>query len=232
MRTTTSVAVGIVATASVAILATSANHLRGMQEPAFTAVVGNWQQVDDGGPAFKVDGSTWSGTTERPKLEGLSKVLFAAPASETFIANTTAPAAFPLAVLNGLTNFTQGTLRVQFKLVGGASDQIAGIAFDIKPNGEYFFARYNTKDGNLAVWRYRNGARERLIDGEQHLQLALGTWHDLVVTIAGDQLTATLDGNALKLETTLPEPVAGRVGLWAKRDAISVFRDFRVTTPR
>src|SRR5687768_7017075 len=157
MKKTTGLALAVAVVATASLSLPSAARLRGAQDGTFTSVVGNWKNVDDGGPAFKVDTTGWSGTTARPALEALSKSLFGTAASETFLANGASAAAFPLAVFNGTTNFTQGTVRVQFKLVGGASDQKAGIVFNLKPTGEYYFARYNTKDGNLAVWQYRNG---------------------------------------------------------------------------
>src|SRR5688572_9277356 len=197
MKKTPSLAIAVAVAAATLSLA-SAACLRGAQDGTFTGVVGNWKNADDGGPAFKVDTTGWSGTTPRPTLEALSKSLFGTAATETFLANGTSAAAFPLAVFNGTTNFTQGTVRVQFKLVGGASDQTAGIVFNLKPTGEYYFARYNTKDGNLAVWQYRNGNRARLHDGEMHVQLPMNTWHELAMTVTGNKLTTTLDGNVLK----------------------------------
>lgn len=37
-------------------------------------------------------------------------------------------------------------------MIGGKSDQVAGILFGLSPQGEYYAARYNTKEGNLAIW--------------------------------------------------------------------------------
>ena len=198
------------------------------QGAGFIGGVGNWKDVTDGGAAFKVDTAGWSGRSERPALEAVAKSLFPA-VSDTFYTNGMAAQAFPLAVFRDTRDFTKGTIKVQFKLIGGATDQTAGIVFNLKPNGEYFFVRYNTAEGNIAVWRYRNGARARVAPGATSKQLPLNAWHELALTINGNQLTATVDGDALKHEYTMTEPVSGRVGLWTKRDAITVFKDFRVT---
>ena len=199
------------------------------QQPAhgLVAVVGGWRNADDGGPAFRVDTAGWSGKTERASLETTAKNLFGA-VNDTFVTNGTAPLAFPLAVHLNTKDFTSGTIRVQFKLVGGATDRNAGIAFNLKPNGEYFYLRYNTRDGNLALWKFRNGDRERMLDGEAKVQLPLDTWHQLEVTIAGQKISASVDNKTLTFAANLPEPVSGRVGLWTKRDAITVFRNYRV----
>ena len=139
----------------------------------------------------------------------------------------TAPATtpFPIAAVRGIDNFSDGVLRVRFKLVGGESDQTAGLAFGITPNREYHYARYNTKDGNVALWQFVNGDRRRILDGTEHQQLPLNTWHELRVEIRGARVTASVN-DRLRLEHTLPAPVAGRVGFWTKRDSISAFKEF------
>jgi hypothetical protein len=129
--------------------------------------------------------------------------------------------------VRGVTAFSHGVLRVQFKLLGGESDQTAGIAFGITPAAEYYYARYNTKDGNVALWQFVNGDRKRILDGADHLQLPLGTWHELKVDVRGAKVIATV-GDKLRLEHTLPGPISGRVGFWTKRDSISAFKSFSV----
>ena len=134
---------------------------------------------------------------------------------------------FPVAAVRGVKNFSDGVLAVKFKLVGGESDQIAGLVFGLTPAKEYFYARYNTKDGNVALWRFVNGDRERLIEGSEHLQLPLGVWHDLRVEVRGTTVRASVNGK-LHLVYTLPSPVAGRVGFYTKRDSITAFKNFIV----
>ena len=138
-----------------------------------------------------------------------------------------AAAPFPIAAVRGVPTFSNGTLRVQFKLVGGESDQIAGVAFGITPAAEYYFARYNTKDGNVAIWQFVNGERKRIAEGADHLQLPLGAWHELTVEVTGTKVIASV-GNKLRVEHTLPAPVSGRVGFWTKRDSITAFKGFSV----
>lgn len=64
------------------------------------------------------------------------------------------------AVLPDISRLTAGTFAAQFNLVSGDSDQTAGLVFDLRPTGEYLFVRYNTREGNLALWRYAGGKRE------------------------------------------------------------------------
>jgi hypothetical protein len=168
---------------------------------AVDPIVGHWEVASDGGEATVVaDARKW-------KTE---------PATTPF----------PIAAVRGIDRFSDGVLRVQFKLVGGESDQTAGLAFGITPASEYYYARYNTKDGNVALWQFVNGDRKRILDGKDHAQLPLNVWHELQVEVKGARVIATV--GSLRLEHTLPVPVSGRVGFWTKRDSISAFKGFSV----
>jgi hypothetical protein len=169
---------------------------------AVDPIVGHWETTTDGNDTVVVaDARKWN--TEK------------------------ADAPFPLAAVRGIDNFSEGVLSVKFKLIAGESDQIAGIAFGISPRAEYYYARYNTKDGNAALWRFENGARRRLLDGAAHEQLPLDTWHELRVEVRGTRVTTTVNGK-LRIEHTLPAPVFGRVGFYTKRDSVTAFKEFRI----
>ncbi|HVQ42896.1 MAG TPA: hypothetical protein VMS54_11830 [Vicinamibacterales bacterium] len=149
--------------------------------------------------------------------------------SAGFVTALAAPGAFPLAVARDVPTFPSGTLEVTFKLVSGATDQTAGIVFGLQPDGSYTYARYNTKDGNVAVWKFENGERTVLQHGDVHEQLPLNQWHTLQVTIAGAVVSAEVKGSTLAARHTLPAPVQGRVGVWTKTDSVTSFKDFVAT---
>lgn len=208
-------------TTSPATTAASASALRG--------VVGHWTDTTIDVPALVANGEQWSGQHSRPELEQASQRLFAA-VSDSFIANTSAAGAFPFAVAMGIDSFSSGTLSTQFNLIGGKSDQIAGVLFGLRPSGEYYYVRYNTKDGNVALWKFANGERTVIRHGDVHKQIPLGTWHQLVVEVRGRQVRGYIAGDtAISVEHTLEADPAGRVGVWAKRDAVTGFREFRAT---
>jgi hypothetical protein len=167
---------------------------------AVEPLIGHWEEVQEG-----------------------SQTVVLADARKWKAGNAATP--FPIAAVRGVENFTDGVLAVKFKLVAGESDQIAGLAFGIAPKGAtYYYVRYNTKDGNIALWQFE-GDRKRILEGTEHLQLPLNTWHDIRVEIRGTALTASINGR-LHLACTLPRPVSGRVGFWTKRDSVTAFRDF------
>lgn len=201
------------------------------QTTGLTGVVGHWADTAVGMPALVANGEQWSGQSARPDLERASRSLFGS-VNDSFIANASAPGAFPFAVATDVDAFSAGTLRAQFNMIGGKSDQIAGLLFGLRPSGEYYYIRYNTKDGNVALWEFANGERRVIKHGEVHKQIPLGTWHELVVEMRGRQVRGYIAGDStISVEHTLDAEPTGRVGVWAKRDATTAFRDFRVTAP-
>ena len=201
------------------------------QSSKLRAIIGHWTELNDNGPVLRADGAAWNGQTTAAQASAASKELFGS-ASDSFVANVTAPGAFPLAVAPG-ADFSNGAVKVQFKLVSGQTDQTAGIVFGLGPNGEYHYLRYNTKDGNLAVWRFLKGERQVVKHGTEHAELKLGTWQELAVTIAGATVRGALVGHpAVVVEHTFEAPVKGRVGLWTKRDSVTDFRNFTATGAR
>lgn len=170
---------------------------------AVQAIVGDWKAgTDEADATIVVDG-------EAPLPAGASD------------------GPFSLGVLSEIPAFTGGTFQARFKLVAGKSDQTAGLVFDLRPNGEYLFVRYNTKDGNVALWRFANGERQRLADGSDHAQLPLGVWHQLTLTVVGRRITGVVN-DMLRVEHELTAPVHGRLGFWTKRDSVTAFKDVRV----
>ncbi len=193
-------------------------------------MVGHWRQHVDGGEQIAtVDGTKWD---KKPLADPLAilRQLFKAPAGDAgsrFVANASSSGAFPLAAVRDVEAFTDGTAQVQFKLIAGASDQLAGLVFNLRSTGEYLAVRYNTKDGNVALWKFADGARARVADGTAHAQLPLGVWHTLELQVADRQVTGIVNGT-LRVEHALDQPVSGRLGLWAKPDSVSAFKGLRI----
>ncbi len=201
----------------------------GFQSAKLVPVIGLWNESQEGGEVLTLDGAKWSGQTSREDADRAARMLFGKTDS-AFVMNATSASAFPLAVANSVRDFTNGQLRVQFKLIAGPTDQSAGIVFGLQPSGAYHFLRYNTKDGNLALWSYANGERQTIMKGDGLHQIPLGTWQELVVTIRGRAVSASVVGiPVLTLKYELPAATSGRVGIWAKRDVVTAFRGFGVS---
>ena len=188
-------------------------------------VAGAWTTADG---VHTVDGTKWSGTTDSAALARSSMQLFGS-VNDAFVRSSGAAGAFPLLVqMTSVTGHGREVLSTGFQLIGGASDQNAGVMFGLQPNGSYHYVRYNTRDGDLALWVFENGERRLIMHGTGHRQLAPGAWHTLRVTLYGRELHAQIDGVAdVVLHHTLDVPVEGPTGLWVKRDAVTAFRNWR-----
>jgi hypothetical protein len=138
---------------------------------------------------------------------------------------------FPLALFNEPASFSGGTARVDFKLIDGGDDFSAGLAFGHMGGPSYLYVRYNTKDGNVALWRMDGPKRTVIKHGELHEQLAKNVWHTLELRVDGRKVRASVNGGKLPVEHDLEAPVTGRLGLWAKPDVTSAFRNL-VVRPR
>ena len=229
----------------------------GKPPTTFEPMVGTWVVTQDGGEkVIMVDGRPWVASKDNPtKLLIESARRLYGTSNEELMDNAKQFAYYPVAVLKGVNNFTDGTIGLKFKTVAGDSDRASGILFNVKPNGDWLAVRYNDTENNVALWEFHNGIRRsvRFSDRSKPFMLDRNAWHELKLTIDGASLKTYLDG-ALALEYTLgsqpgpgrnntppnadlfPEnnpvlrpPVAGRIGLWAKTDSTSLFKDYVVS---
>jgi hypothetical protein len=233
------------------------NEKVGKPPAAFEPMVGTWVVTEDAGEkVIMVDGRPWVASKDNPTrllIEGARKLY--GTSNEELMDNAKQFAYYPVAVLRSVNSFSNGTISVRFKTVAGDSDRASGILFNVKPNGDWLSVRYNDTENNVALWEFHNGIRRgvRFSDRSKPFMLDRAAWHELKLTIDGATLSTYLDG-ALALQYTLgsqpgpgrnnappnpdlfPEnnavlrpPVAGKIGLWAKTDSTSLFKDYVVS---
>ncbi len=172
------------------------------QGPAARAVAGIWTlATEDGSTVTTHDGSEWPGSP-----------------------------GYPLAVFEEPRAFSSGAASVEFKLLGGSDDFSAGLVFG-RRDGTYYYVRYNTKDGNVALWRMDGATRAVIKHGDAHEQLQKHEWHTLELVIDGAHVRATVDGRLTVAHTLDAPPAPGQLGLWTKPDATTAFRNLRVRMP-
>lgn len=247
----------VLATAAAAELKVDLSKERPGGPPAtFEPMVGTWLVAKDGGEnVIMVDGRPWVTSKDNPtKLLIQSARKLYGTTNEELMDNAKQFAYYPVAVLKSVPSFSNGTIRVKFKTVAGDADRASGILFNVKPNGDWLAVRYNDTENNLGLWEFHNGIR-RLIkfsDRNHKFMLDRAAYHELALTVAGVALTVTIDGT-IGLDYTLgtapgparngaepnpdlfPDnnpvlkpPVSGRIGLWAKTDSTSYFKDYIV----
>jgi hypothetical protein len=192
------------------------------------SVVGVWRIESEGNnKVLVVDGRQWKEGQTTAGIADKARALYGDRYAE-FLDRVQAYAYFPYVVAKDVTDFRDGEISVRFEGISGRIDQGAGILFNLKPNGDYLTVRANPLENNLVLWKFENGKRSS-VKWIRNTPTPTRQWHDLKVRIAGTKLAAYLDGK-FYLEHVLPEPVAGRIGLWSKADSHVYFDDFTVTS--
>ncbi len=203
--------------------------------PGFRAAItagrgapGDWKVILDDVPSVLAPFSTKSPEVpKRPVLAQLSRD------TNEFRA--------PLLILEGepLQDFT---FSVRFKIVGGKLDQMAGLAFRLQDERNYYYVRADANESTVAFLRYVEGELIGPISAAAAVKR--GEWHTLAVECRGSKFRTLFDGKEV-LPWTEPSHVpfpdgtskgvfsAGRVAFWTKADSVAYFSEARlVYTPR
>jgi hypothetical protein len=138
---------------------------------------------------------------------------------------------FPLFIFDGET-FGDFTLTTRFKTVGGRNEQMAGIAFHLQNEKNYYVVRASSLGNNLRFYKVVNGERGPLVGPE--VPVPTNTWQELTIECKGNQIRALLEGKELVNVNDKATPfTSGRIAFWTKSDSVSYFSDTRITyTPR
>jgi hypothetical protein len=218
-------------------------------------MVGTWVVAQDGADkVVMVDGRPWVASKDNPTrllIQGARKLY--GTSNEELMDNAKQFAYFPVALIRSVKDFSNGSIALKFKTIGGESDRASGIVFNVKPNGDWLAIRYNDTEHNVALWEFHHGIRRSVARGPENAwPLDPAAWHELKMTVAGADFKAFIDGKPA-LEYTLGSepragrrgpphedlypannpvlrpPVSGRVGLWSKTDSTSYFKDIVVS---
>ena len=138
--------------------------------------------------------------------------------------------------------FKDFTVSTRFKIISGTVEQMAGLAFRLQDEKNYYYVRANAKEQNVAFFRYVDG---ELIGGvSQPAEVKRGEWNLLMVECQGGKLRALLNEREIIPWTEpnlIPFPdgsnkgvfAMGQVAFWTKADSVVYFADTRIDfTPR
>ena len=202
------------------------NDAPGAEARGFSSLVGNWHTDLDGArKVYAVDGRTREQGLLAPGVQQKAKALYGEKSGE-FLKNLAAYRYFPLAVDNEIKTFRNGAIEVSFKGVSGRIDQAAGIAFNIKPNGEYLVLRANAMENNLVLFSMEQGRRSS-VQWARNAMTPSNQWHTLKLVVNGKTIVGYLD-NRKYLEYVWKENIDGRMGLWSKADSYVFFDNLTV----
>jgi hypothetical protein len=133
---------------------------------------------------------------------------------------------FPLLIYEGET-VGDFTLTTRFKTVKGVAEQMAGIAFRIQNETNYYVVRASSLGNTFRFYKVLNGERGPVVGPE--VPIPAGVWHELAVECKGIQIRCRLDGKELITATDQVNPfTSGKVGFWTKSDSVSYFADTRI----
>src|SRR5574337_802300 len=130
---------------------------------------------------------------------------------------------FNLAVIED-SNYQDLELEVRFKAVEGSEDRGGGLIWRYQDPDNYYIARANPLENNFRIYRVVRGARRQLASA--YFKIPSGTWHTMRIVAKGDQMECFYDGKQYLAvrDTTFS---LGKIGFWAKADAVTYFDDLR-----
>ncbi len=178
---------------------------------------GNWKIVlDDVAPLITPISPKAANVTRRPVLAQLSQ--------------ESTDEHFPLLIYDE-DSYADFTLTTRFKTVSGQVEQMAGVAFRIQDEKNYYVVRASSKGNSFRFYKFVNGQRTVPIGPE--VAIAQGVWQELTVECKGNQIRCLLNGKeAIPTLTDNTFPV-GKIGFWTKSDSVSYFADLKLNyTPR
>ena len=132
---------------------------------------------------------------------------------------------YPLLVLDDEV-FGDFTLTTRFKLVSGSVEQMAGLAFRIQDEKNYYYVRASGLGNTFYFFRFVKGDLIGPIGSK--VEITKGVWHEMSVECRGSQVTCSLDGKVIipqLMQDTFPK---GKIGFWTKSDSVSYFGDTRI----
>ena len=133
---------------------------------------------------------------------------------------------FPLLVYED-QKFGDFALTTRFKTVKGVIEQMAGIAFRVLNESNYYVVRASSLGNTFRFYKVLDGQRGPPVGPE--VPIPSGVWHDLSVNCKGNQISCSLDGKELISVTDKANALtSGKIGFWTKSDSVSYFSDTKI----
>jgi hypothetical protein len=127
---------------------------------------------------------------------------------------------FPLLVYEE-ESFGDFTFTAQVRMVGGGAEQMAGLAFRIQDEKNYYVIRANALNGNFRFYKFVNGERSNPIGPE--IAIPRGEWIEIGVQCQGNELRFRLNGKEAMPPIIDTSFTSGKIGFWTKSDSESQF---------
>jgi hypothetical protein len=142
------------------------------------------------------------------------------------LAQDTTDEHFPLLIDDSVT-YSDFTLTTRFKIVSGTAEQMAGIAFRLQDEKNFYVLRASALGNNLRFYKMVNGQRSAPIGPS--VDIPKGAWHDLTIECKGNQIRCLLNGKEVLPTLTDNSFMHGKIAFWTKSDSVSYFVGTKVT---
>ena len=109
--------------------------------------------------------------------------------------------------MKAVDTFSEGEVSLRFKALSGRIDQAAGIAFALKPNGDYLALRANPLENNLVLWQFVRGKRSS-VKWIRNTPTPSGAWQTLRLKVAGRMVQGYIGDRLYLQQIRQPSPQA------------------------
>lgn len=133
---------------------------------------------------------------------------------------------YALLIYDGET-YADFTVKTRFKIVDGQAEQMAGLAFRIQDENNYYYVRASALGNTFYFFKFVKGELIGPIGSK--VEISRGEWHELMVECKGSKITCSLDGKALIPQMQQDTFAKGKIGYWTKSDSVSYFCDTKIT---
>jgi hypothetical protein len=117
-------------------------------------------------------------------------------------------------------------LSVSVKARGGVIDRGGGLVWRYQDARNYYVCRWNPLEDNFRVYRVLDGVRSQM--DHARVKASRDGWHRIRIVQVGRELECWLDGERFLEAEDDTFSNAGRIGLWTKADAVTLFDDLEV----
>lgn len=191
----------------------------------------------DAGPSGGVPaGWTLVSTPRQPEARWEIRKDQSAPTPPYILAQVSAsPEAnrFPLAILETMS-LRDGEVSVRMKPVSGQTEQAAGLVFRYRDPQNFYLARVNALENDIAIYKVVNGRYFALHPrggptGARgvHRVIPRHVWSIFKVSAKGQRFAVFINHRRILEADDATFNTPGKVGLWTRGDSVVYFDDFR-----
>jgi hypothetical protein len=128
-------------------------------------------------------------------------------------------------------DFEDFVLTTQIKMVDGEQEQMAGIAFRIRDEQNFFYVRASVISKTVAFFPVVSGVLREPVMAKYNFEK--GKWYNFLIECKAEKIRVLVDDKEVFGLLHNPSFRSGKIGFWTKSDAVSYFAETKVVyTPK